>query len=612
MYRAVPQPDYRSDVSKRARRQKSRRPATTRRIRRTPLAPRPPADEPGLMHDVATALAEDHPLALLGLVSSLLAALDPRHRGPFEPEPDPDVPSREEIIQTFLDVDLPETSALLAVIAAFSDDEMLCRRAHREITDRAHPLPRWLADLRHAEPAERVVEVVHVLGDGDDVMVGVRLSDGHELTAVVYIDHNMGALVKDAFVIPAAVGDVVDLMLTAAGDPDTEARDLDPADARTRITEAIKRGAITFPPCETDTWPACRPLVEWAATLLPGGGTGYQRPEWDADALAALTERFFGSSFGGGFGDDDHRGLLKSLLWFGTDYGPGDPLRWSPVTVEILLVDWIPRKIVDDASFLAKAPALLRAFILFCHHERGIGADLTAQTLEAVDEHEPQYQRIIRSPRLQGPAALLAAMGALHPDRPWGDEPVDYHDLRRDTLRRAVGGDGALDQLDTTPLPDEPFDWDAIPADVHDRVREVLELVDRGCDELLDADGAGAVRIDSVEYRTACRRFLAVAAAGDPEIFRRRSRANTAAAAVCWVIGKANSLFDTGGLRVKDLARQFGIGQSSASQRSEPMLRAAGVSRQCGAMNLGSPDYLASARRAQIIARRDNCRATPD
>ncbi|MGH3568610.1 MAG: DUF6398 domain-containing protein [Pseudonocardia sp.] len=564
------------------------------------------------MHNVAVALADDHPLALLELVSSLLAALDPRRRSPFEPEPNPDVPSREEIVQTFLDVDLPETSALLAVIAVFCGDEMLRRRAHREITERARPLPRWLADLRHAELAERVVEVVHVLGDGDNVMVGVRLPDGHELTAVVYIDHNMGTLVKDAFVVPAAVGDVVDLMLTAAGDPDTEARDLHPADARTRIIEAIKRGEITFPPCETDTWPACRPLIEWVATLLPGGGTGYQRPEWAADALAALTERFFGSSFGGGFDDDDHRGLLESLLWFGTDYGPGDPLRWSPVTVEILLVDWIPRKIVHEASFLAKAPGLLRAFIRFCHHERGIGADLTAQTLDAVDKYEPQYQRLIRSPRPQGPAALLAAMGVLHPDQPWGDdEPVEYHDLMLDILRRAVGGGAALDQLDTTPLPDEPFAWDAIPADIHDRVREVLELIDRGCAELLDAGDAGAVRIDPVEYRTACRRFLAAAAAGDPEIFRRRGRTTTAAAAVCWVIGKANSLFDTGGLRVKDLARQFDIGQSSVSQRSEPLLRAVGVSPQYGTMNLGSPDYLSSARRAQIIARRDNHRATP-
>lgn len=38
------------------------------------------------------------------------------------------------------------------------------------------------------------------------------------------------------------------------------------------------------------------------------------------------------------------------------------------------------------------------------------------QTLDAVDEYEPGYQKLIRSPRPQGPAALLAAMGFDAPD----------------------------------------------------------------------------------------------------------------------------------------------------------------------------------------------------
>jgi hypothetical protein len=359
------------------------------------------------MRSVATALADEHPLAMLGLGSTLLSAFDPRHRGPFDPEPAAEPPSRDELVQTFLAVDLPETSAVLAVIAALSRDDML----RREISSRADALPRWLADLTDSRPADRVLEVVHVLGDGDNVVIGARLPGGHEITAVIYIDHNMGRLVKDAFVLPGPIDEVVQKMLDLTDDPDTEARDLDAADARVRITEAIKFGAITFPPCESDTWPACRPLVEWMTAMLPEGGSGYQRPEWDDAALAELTERFLASPHGAGFDDADHRSLLESLLWFGTGYGPGDPLRWSPTAVEILLADWIPRKIVAEVDYLAKAPDLLRAFIRFCHRERGIRAGLTTQTLGAVDEHEPGYQKLIRSPRPQGPAALLAAMG---------------------------------------------------------------------------------------------------------------------------------------------------------------------------------------------------------
>ncbi len=63
----------------------------------------------------------------------------------------------------------------------------------------------------------------------------------------------------------------------------------------------------------------------------------------------------------------------------------------------------------------AAAPELLRALIRYAHRERGIRPGLTADTLAAVDEWEPDYQRVIRSPRPQGPAALLAAMVALDP-----------------------------------------------------------------------------------------------------------------------------------------------------------------------------------------------------
>jgi hypothetical protein len=584
-------------VPKRTRREK-RGPVRQRPSRGRPAQDRGRPDEPDLLGDVAAALADDQPLLLLSVVSSLLAALDPPPASPFERTPEPGLPTRDELMRTFLEVDMLETSALLAVVAELSGDEVMRRRVRREITERAHTLPVWLANLGRTT-VTRVVEMVHVLGDGDNVMIGLSLPGDFALSVVVYIDHNMGTLVKDAFAVPEPLDELIEHMRIAAGDgPDTTWADLSPADARVRIKDAIERGAITFPPMETDSWPACRPLIEWAIGMLPAGGTGYQRPRWDIKQLSELTERFFASPFGTDLDDADHRGLLESLLWFGTDYGPGDPLRWSPIAVEILLVDWIPRKIAADTAYLAKAPELLRAYIRFCHHERGIRAALTEDTLAAVDEYEPGYQQTIASPRPQGSAALLAAMGALHPHGPWPASEVEIptiDEIMLDSLHRAVGGEDALATLDDIPLPDEPFDWDPIPADVHERVDEVLGLLDRCCDERLD-----------VEYRTACRRILSRAAAADPEIFRRRSKAETTAGAICWIVGKANDLF-TAQMLVKDLMGFFGIRQASVSQRSEALLRAIGIDPhdRYGSMNLRSPDYLTSSRRTQIIALRD-------
>lgn len=547
------------------------------------------------MRDVTRCLRDDHPFSLLALASSLLAVFDPRDRDPFgrrlgrRPQVD-----GEEFVASLLDIRRRETSALLAAIAAMSPDEVLTARIRRQLDRRDDHLPGWVMALAAAKAeAYRTVEMVHILGDGDNVMVALCLPTGHELSVVVYIDHNLGTLVKDAFVVPEPLDGLVEFMREKSGDdPDTAWNDIDPADARARITAAIEVAAMTVPTFETDTWPACRPLVEWTARLLPPGGQGYTRPQWDATDLDALTVRFLTSPFA--IDDEDHADLLELVLRFATDYGPGDPLRWSPVAVEILLADWFPRKVVADAGYLAKLPDLLRAFVRFCHAERGLRRALTEETLAAVDRFEPEYQRTIGSRRPQGPDALLAALGLLR-----RDDPPDYRHMMLDTLRRAVGGEHALDGLDAQSLPDEPFAWDGIPADIHAAVAEVLTSCDRCCDEMLD-----------VEFRTACRRVLARVASAGPEVFRRRVKAETSAAAVCWIVGKANDLFSPSGrgMLVRDLMGHFGL--SSASQRAKALLHAGAFpADHYGGVDLGSSEFLVSTRRRRILQQRDRYRA---
>jgi len=221
-------------------------------------------------------MADEHPLRLLALASSLLAVVDPRRSNPFEQPASGAAagPSREELLRTFTEVDRPETSALLAAVAALGADEIERRRIARVLDERGHRLPKWLSGMPRAD-SYRAVETGHVLRDGDSVVIGVRLPSGHELSAVVYIDHNLGTLVKDAFVVSEPIDDLIDFMRPKGDDPDTTWTDIAPADARARIADAIEIGAITIPPFVTDTWPACRPLVEWMTALLPEGGVGY-------------------------------------------------------------------------------------------------------------------------------------------------------------------------------------------------------------------------------------------------------------------------------------------------------------------------------------------------
>lgn len=202
---------------------------------------------------------------------------------------------------------------------------------------------------------------------------------------------------------------------------------------------------------------------------------------------------------------------------------------------------------------------------------------------------------------MQGPAALLAAVGAIDPgaidldDAEWV-EPQSHREFLLDELRRAVGSDDALAGLDDRPLPDEPLVWDDVPDDIHARVAEVFALCDGWCDEVLD-----------VEHRTACRRFVARVAASDPAFFRRRSRAETAAAGACWVIGQANHSLSTGpGRYVKDLVAHFGVSPGAPSERGLRMLVAAGIDVDAyGPVRVGTPELLTSERRRGTIDARD-------
>ncbi len=251
---------------------------------------------------------------------------------------------------------------------------MLAARIGRELEARRHPMPEWLTVLEQARLDPDVWFMTHVLGDGDDYLLGVMLPSGESLSALVYVDHNLGTVVKDAFVVPEPLEDLAIKMGTVIDDADQSLTRTDPAAARAVIEAAIDSGAHLYPPLTSDSWPMCRPLVEWMLRMLPAGGEAPDRREWSEEEKAAVADAFFASPYGASLDHADERDLLESVLWFGTSYATGDPLRWSPVTVEMLLADWFPRKVIAEPAYLAKLPDLVRAYIRYCHDRNEIRA----------------------------------------------------------------------------------------------------------------------------------------------------------------------------------------------------------------------------------------------
>ena len=251
----------------------------------------------------------------------------------------------------------------------------------------------------------------------------------------------------------------------------------------------------------------------------------------------------------------------------------------------------MPRKVVEEARVLAKLPRLLRAWVRFAYAERGLSRELLADALGAIDHWEPDYQRLIRTPRAQGAEAIARmAMGL--------DTGLELDvDPWRDHLIGAVGTQEALDALTDEPLPDEPFDWTGLPDRIRPKLEEIVALCDANADDLLD-----------VEHRTAIRRLLHDVATAQPGYFLGHATARTSAAAIIYMIAHAN---DSVGIHrdvtVGELLAPFGV--ASASQRVGQFRRFLGLSEHdpsVGApMVLGSAAYLVAERRAELMADRE-------
>jgi hypothetical protein len=331
---------------------------------------------------IRNALAGGHPVSLLSVASMAIHVAKPEMLISLKPSQCD--PSRlDGILTGLIAVQDRETTALLAVIAELLVDDPAAQvRCQQELAERDERLPRWITALPRVD-IYRAVRRTHVFGDVDEVVVGMRLDGGHELTIAVQIDHNMWSSIAGAGVVPDPIDEV--LAQLAESSSDTEVFEMRLADARVWIEDALNKSTLSP---ETETWPLYSALVRWLVGLLPEGGEHWS-PASDWERTEELCERFFATDSAAPFTDPSHRELLHELV----DTGTGDPLRWSAARVEHAIggrpyiEESIPLEVVLDA------PDLLRAFIPYAHAQSGIRDELTSRTLAMVDALRSSYKR---------------------------------------------------------------------------------------------------------------------------------------------------------------------------------------------------------------------------
>ena len=297
--------------------------------------------------------------------------------------PESDANYLDQILAGLIDTRNRETTALLAVIAELLvDDPEPQLRCRREVAERGEHLPRWIGALSRVE-VYRAVRRTYVFGDVDELVIGMRLDGGHELTVAVRIDHNMSSSVVDAGAVSGPIDQA--LAQVAERSSDTSVFDMALNDARTWIEDALNKPTLSP---ETETWPLYRSLVRWLVDRLPEGGE-HRSPAGNPESNEKLCNTFFATSSAAPFTEPGHREMLLQLFESGT----GDPLRWSAARVERAIGDTPYLEESFPLEVVLDAPDLLRAFIPFAHAQSGIREELTSRTLAAIDELRSSFKR---------------------------------------------------------------------------------------------------------------------------------------------------------------------------------------------------------------------------
>ena len=350
--------------------------------------------------EVTRGIAAADPLTAEIIASGLLSA----SRQELADE-DADREWAERLIDRFARTRSADGLACLIAIRALLPPEW------RESTDAAIgalgrlvlPGPAWASDIE----APRALDAWSATDEyGDQTLVGVGFRHGawvpHGLQFMV--DRNFEGLIRQA-----TVAEQPDLLLRAWTDtapPDLVPHSVSSQEVADRLSQGIRMFDMYLaPPADDEVW-RLMPLLRARLRGLPAA----QEPPEEkplSDARRRRLARDFARS------DEAPPGIDAELLAgyfvdYGADWSGGDALRWSPVRVELLLLDWFPRKVALADADVQSVPVALRGWVRWAAREKGISAEGLAGTLEAIDRFAGEFVSAMSDESTFGPAKSLA------------------------------------------------------------------------------------------------------------------------------------------------------------------------------------------------------------
>jgi hypothetical protein len=300
----------------------------------------------------------------------------------------------------------PRAFALLRGLAVFGG-ERIAPRAHAAASRLAElrtEAPAWVDSLGGATLRESW-KTTEPFGDGDNVTL-VLQHEGYAPHAIsVFIDHNLDSIAKDVFVSPHPDR----LRALWKGEEDFTVVGIDPQEA----ADALAQGLFVEESFEespaTDELQGMRPLLRAYLWTLPP-----PRPirhptmsDGDRDRLAV---EFAASPEVSELASEVVDDLAWRMIDFARDHSDGDPLRWSPVVVELFMADWLPGRALLEVP-LDAVPDAVRAWVRFAGRRRGLPERLIDEAVAAVGQWEDEFAHAMQDRSRFGPTkAVLSAM----------------------------------------------------------------------------------------------------------------------------------------------------------------------------------------------------------
>ncbi|APT93512.1 hypothetical protein CPHO_12115 [Corynebacterium phocae] len=397
-----------------------------------------------------SALSASNPQPLLDIAATFIGMM----------EEDPGMAPK--FIEGLISAERRENVAVLYVLKELTNNDILAKRIDKALKKNTHQLPKWLPQLGEMKVLDTAIEAKQCVGDVHYYAAEIDIPGAPLVTANLSINLNVGGTVFDFFIAP---GDLSYVLEELKKDETIQSID---SISLGKLARAYKETSLAEERLPNqvyrETWPNGRPIFDWIQRHLPEPEPAEDTQSKLGDT-AALAQEFIEELKL----DDDDALRAEGLIFVSKSLGCGDPLRWSPLRVEIIFNAYSSNlsasEIVEDGI-----PSILRKLIVWAGKRNNTPNEFVELALEAVDEEQ----------------AKLLMKGFSREDSNFS--PMDSGRIFEEFLQDAI--DAPYEKpsptvylsgkVDDHPLPDdESVDMSTVPDDLKEKVKDCLEQIDK-------------------------------------------------------------------------------------------------------------------------------------